>query len=65
MLQTGKYGIQNDGWLAGLVAKSCRTLVTSWTIAHQASLSLESSSFHGILQEEYWNGLPYMVYKTE
>lgn len=26
MLPTGKYGIQNDGWLAGLVAKSCRTL---------------------------------------
>jgi len=43
MLQTGKYGIQNDGWLAGLVAKSCRTLVTSWAIGHQAPLSVEFS----------------------
>ena len=35
-----------------LVAKSCLTLVTPWTIAHQASLSM------GFPRQEYWDGLP-------
>ena len=37
----------------GLVAKSCPTLVTPWTVAHQALLSMEFS------RQEYWSGLPF------
>ena len=37
----------------GLVAKSCPTLVTPWTVARQAPLSLEFS------RQEYWSGLPF------
>ena len=33
--------------------KSCPTLVTPWTIAYQAPLSM------GFSREEYWNGLPF------
>ena len=36
----------------GLVAKSCPTLVTPWTVAHQAPLSM------GFSRQEYWSGLP-------
>ena len=36
-----------------LATKLCQTLVTSWTIAHQASLSL------GFPRQEYWSGLPF------
>ena len=36
----------------GLVAKSCPTLVTPWTVACQASL------FIGFSRQEYWSGLP-------
>ena len=36
----------------GLVTKSCLTLVTPWTVASQAPLPM------GILQVEYWSGLP-------
>ena len=36
----------------GLVAKSCPTLVTPWTIAHQTPLSM------GFPRQEYWSGLP-------
>ena len=35
----------------GLVAKSCPTLVTPWTVARQAPLSM------GFSRQEYWNGL--------
>ena len=35
-----------------LVPKSCPTLATPWTVAHQAPLSL------GFPKQEYWNGLP-------
>ena len=38
---------------SGLVAKSCPTLVTPWTVAHQAPLSM------GFLRQEYWSGLPF------
>ena len=41
------------GWLVGLVAKSCPTLVTPWTVAHQGPLSM------GFSREEYWSGLPF------
>ena len=37
----------------GLVAKSCLTPVTSWTVAHQAPLSVRFS------RQEYWSGLPF------
>ena len=37
----------------GLVARSCPTLATPWTVAHQAPLSVEFS------RQEYWSGLPF------
>ena len=37
-----------------LVAKSCPTLVTPWTVAHQAPLSM------GFSRQEYWSGLPFL-----
>ena len=37
----------------GIVAKLCPILVTPWTVACQAPLSMESS------RKEYWNGLPF------
>ena len=36
----------------GLVTKSGPTLVTIWTVAHQAPLSMVFS------RQEYWSGLP-------
>ena len=38
---------------SGLVAKSCPTLVTTWTIARHASLSM------WFPKQEYWSGLPF------
>ena len=38
--------------VGGLVAKSCLTLETLWTIACQAPLSM------GFSRQEYWSGLP-------
>ena len=35
----------------GLVTKSCLTLVTPWTVAHQAPLSMEFSG------QKYWSEL--------
>ena len=43
---------RGDGGGGGLVAKSCLTLATLWTVACQAPLSMEFS------RQEYWNGLP-------
>ena len=37
----------------GLVTKSCPTLVTPWTVAYQAPLSM------GFSMQEYWSGLPF------
>ena len=37
----------------GLVAKSCVTLGTPWTVAHQAPMSI------GFLRQEYQSGLPF------
>ena len=37
--------------MLGLLAKLCPTLVTLWTVACQAPLSM------GFPKEEYWNGL--------
>ena len=36
----------------GVVAQSCPTLVTKWTVTHQAPLST------GFSRQEYWSGLP-------
>ena len=43
----------NGGGGGGLVAKSCPTLVTPWTVAHQAPLST------GFSRQEYWSGLSF------
>ena len=40
-------------WCYGLVAKSCLTLATPWTIACQVPLSM------GISRQEYWSRLPF------
>ena len=37
-----------------LVAKSCPTFATPWTVALQAPLSI------GFPREEYWSGLPFL-----
>ena len=37
----------------GLATKSYPTLVTLWTVAHQALL------FRGFSRQEYWSGLPF------
>ena len=37
----------------GLITKSCLTLVTPWTVACPAPLSM------GFSRQEYWNGLPF------
>ena len=39
--------------MAGLVAKSCQTLATPWTVACQAPLPM------GFSRQEYWSGLPF------
>ena len=38
---------------SSLVTKSCLTLVTPWTVALQAPLSM------GFSRQEYWSGLPF------
>ena len=45
--------INNIFSFRGLVTKSCLTLVTPWTVAHWASLSM------GFSRQEYWRGLPF------
>ena len=37
----------------GLVTTACLTLVTPWTVARQAPLSMEFS------MKDYWSGLPF------
>ena len=39
--------------VVGLVAKSCPTLVTPWTVGYQAPLSM------GFSKQEYCSGLPF------
>ena len=43
----------NTCWYVVLVTQSHPTLVTLWTITHQAPLSMEFS------RQEYWSGLPF------
>ena len=40
-------------WFGGLATKSCPTLVTPWTVACQAPLSM------GFSRQEYWSVLPF------
>ena len=37
----------------GLVAKSCLTLATPWTVVHRVPLSIRFP------RQDYWNGLPF------
>ena len=43
----------NNGAGGGLVAQSCLTLATPWTVTCQAPLSM------GFSRQEYWSGLPF------
>ena len=43
----------NRMWFGGSVAKSCPTLVTPWTVASQAPLSM------GLSSHKYWNAMPF------
>ena len=40
-------------WLVGLVANSCPTFETPWTVACQAPLCM------GFSRQEYWSELPF------
>ena len=51
--QTESWSLGQSEHGGGLVAKSCLTLVTPWTIACQAPLSM------GLSRQEYWSGLPF------
>ena len=50
-----KLGIQDEQIYTGggLVAKLCPTLVTPWTVAPEALLSMR------FFRQEYWSGLPF------
>ena len=39
--------------IGGLVAQSCPTVCSPWTVIHQAPLSI------GFPRQEYWSGLPF------
>ena len=55
ILENGKAGeFQIGGGGCGLVAKSCLTLATPWTVACQAPLSMGFSS------QEYWSRFPFL-----
>jgi len=43
--------VHGDG--GSLVTMSCPTLVTPWTVAREAPLSM------GFLRQEYWSGCPF------
>ena len=44
---------ESGGGGGALVTKSCPTLVTPWTVACQAPLSM------GFSRQEYWSSLPF------
>ena len=50
---TTNYGLYCDTG-GDVVAKSCLTLATPWTVACQAPLSM------GFSRQEYWSGLPFL-----
>ena len=45
--------VKNNNIVVDLVTKSCLTLVTPWTVAHQPPLSM------GFSRQEYGSGLPF------
>ena len=45
--------LSSQEYNGALVTKSCPTLVTPWTVAHQALLSI------GFSRQKYWSGLPF------
>ena len=49
------YEGQGGRWFGDLVAKSCSTPVTPWTVARQGPLSMKFSR----ISQEYWSGLPF------
>ena len=49
----GKPILSTCGGGGGLVARSCPTLATPWTVACQAPLSM------GFSKQVYWSGLPF------
>ena len=51
MLNSYFYKVTRLG--GGLVTKSCTTLETPWTVAHQVLLSV------GFPRQGYWSGLPF------
>ena len=51
-IQISKHYVAHLGG-GGLVTKSCPTLATPWTVAHQAPLST------GCSRQESWSGLPF------
>ena len=54
ILENGKAGeFQIGGGGCGLVAKSCLTLATPWTVAFQVPLSM------GFYRQECWGGLSF------
>ena len=58
-LQVQAMGVSQGGIVpngepgGGLVAQSCPTLITPWTGAHEAPLSI------GFSRQEYWSRLPF------
>ena len=51
MMSMGRVKITS--WMCCSVALSCSTLVTQWTVVHQAPLTM------GFLRQEHWSGLPF------
>ena len=47
------YDTYYNMWWWWFSTKLCLTLVTSWTVAHQAPLPM------GFSRQEYWSGLPF------
>ena len=54
LINCGGGGAVEIPLLVLLVAKSCPTFATPWTVALQAPLSI------GFPREEYWSGLPFL-----
>ena len=50
---TGRFTKNKLEHIGGIVTKSCPTLVSPWTVAHQVPLSM------GFSRKEYWSGLPF------
>ena len=48
---TGRFTKNKLEHIGGIVTKSCPTLVSPWTVAHQVPLSM------GFSRKDYWSGL--------